>query len=177
MAVHVPLYEISQLEISTLMRPSDNIMSPANGELILKPTQDMVIGCYYLTIMLNRKNNKIKKWYSNEREALVAFSLKKITLHTPILVRYKINPLKFTIVNNIIKLNLKNVYSFENKIILYKKFKSFKNLFKYYLITNIGIFVVNHLKKNNYVLINIFLETTPGRVIFNLNFKNNFNKY
>ena len=176
MAVHVPLYEISQLEISTMMRPSDNIMSPANGELILKPTQDMVIGCYYLTIMLNKKNNNIKKWYPTETEALIAFSLKQITLHTPILIRYKINPLKFTIINNLINLDLKNLGSFEKKIILYKKFKSFKNIFKYYLITNIGIFIVNKLKNNNYVLTNIFLETTPGRLIFNLNFKNNLNK-
>eukprot|EP01035_Chromulina_nebulosa_P022880 gene22880-29635_t len=44
MAVHVPLYEVSQLEARTLMRPSYNVLSPSNGEVILKPTQDMVIG-------------------------------------------------------------------------------------------------------------------------------------
>jgi DNA-directed RNA polymerase subunit beta' len=46
MAVHLPLYESSQLEAKTLMRPSFNVLSPSNGEVILKPTQDMVIGCY-----------------------------------------------------------------------------------------------------------------------------------
>jgi DNA-directed RNA polymerase subunit beta' len=56
MAVHLPLYEASQLEARTMMRPSFNVLSPSNGEVILKPTQDMVIGCYYLTLMINNKH-------------------------------------------------------------------------------------------------------------------------
>jgi DNA-directed RNA polymerase subunit beta' len=56
MAVHLPLYEASQLEARTMMRPSFNVLSPSNGEVILKPTQDMVIGCYYLTLMINNKS-------------------------------------------------------------------------------------------------------------------------
>ena len=54
MAVHLPLYEASQLETRTLMRPCYNVLSPSNGEVILKPTQDMVIGCYYLTLMIKK---------------------------------------------------------------------------------------------------------------------------
>jgi DNA-directed RNA polymerase subunit beta' len=59
MAVHL-LYEASQLEARTQMRPSFNVLSPSNGEVILKPTQDMVIGCYYLTLMINNNKSILK---------------------------------------------------------------------------------------------------------------------
>jgi DNA-directed RNA polymerase beta' subunit len=49
------------------MRPSFNVLSPSNGEVILKPTQDMVIGCYYLTLMINN-NKSILKNGSNEKK-------------------------------------------------------------------------------------------------------------
>jgi DNA-directed RNA polymerase beta' subunit len=39
-------------KLRTMMRPSYNVISPSNGDVILKPTQDMVIGCYYLTLMV-----------------------------------------------------------------------------------------------------------------------------
>ena len=52
MAVHLPLYEASQLEARTMMRPSYNVLSPSNGDVILKPSQDMVIGSYYLTFII-----------------------------------------------------------------------------------------------------------------------------
>eukprot|EP01040_Poterioochromonas_malhamensis_P007380 gene7380-7962_t len=49
MGIHLPLYETTQLEISQLMKPSTNFFSLANSEALIKPTQDMVMGCYYLT--------------------------------------------------------------------------------------------------------------------------------
>jgi DNA-directed RNA polymerase subunit beta' len=70
MAVHLPLYEASQLEARTMMRPSFNVLSPSNGEVILKPTQDMVIGCYYLTLMINNNKSILKKWFTNEKKKL-----------------------------------------------------------------------------------------------------------
>ena len=73
MAVHLPLYEISQLEIRTMMRPCFNVLSPSNGEVILKPSQDMVIGCYYLTAMIQGNKHDWKKWFANEEQALAAF--------------------------------------------------------------------------------------------------------
>ena len=93
MAVHLPLYESSQLEIRTMMRPSYNVLSPSNGEVILKPTQDMVIGCYYLTNMITDYKHSQKKWFGNEIGALTSFYQKKISLHTPILVRYSLQEL------------------------------------------------------------------------------------
>ncbi len=49
MAVHVPLIPEAQIEASVLMLASNNILSPANGQPIAVPSQDIVLGCYYLT--------------------------------------------------------------------------------------------------------------------------------
>ena len=176
MAVHLPLYEASQLEIRTMMRPSFNVLSPANGEVILKPTQDMVIGCYYLTLMITKNQQMVQKWFANEKQALAAFYQKKINIHTPILVRYKIFNLAFEIENK--KLNVQN--SKEN--ILFKEMDiSVMKIFytntvpqKAYLITNIGVLIAQSSLINfeKWYLTNLFLETTPGRLIFSINFKN-----
>ena len=174
MAVHLPLYESSQLEAKTMMRPSYNVLSPSNGEVILKPTQDMVIGCYYLTLMIKKHNNKIKKWFANEKQALMAFYQKKLTIHSPILVRYSINNFKVKVVNNKLyfsdfdtSLNIN-----EKEIIISKIFQVEKSIKKFYLISTIGILVAHFINENNYEITNIFMETTPGRLIFNNNFKN-----
>jgi DNA-directed RNA polymerase subunit beta' len=58
------------------MRPSFNVLSPSNGEVILKPTQDMVIGCYYLTLMINNNKSILKNGSQMKKEALLALSKK-----------------------------------------------------------------------------------------------------
>jgi DNA-directed RNA polymerase subunit beta' len=173
MAVHLPLYESSQLEIRTMMRPSYNVLSPATGEVVLKPTQDMVIGCYYLTLMLYQKKNIIKKWFPNETNALSAFYQKKIDLHTPILVRYPFSELNFKIDNNeLIFLENNNFLNIKKKIIIYKSFE-IKNIEKkYYLLTNIGILIARSINVTKFKLTDLFLETSPGRLLFSINFKN-----
>ena len=172
MAVHLPLYESSQLEVYTMMRPSHNILSPSNGDVILKPTQDMVIGCYYLTIMITNNYYAVKKWFANEKEALSAFYQKKVTIHTPLLVRYsqkdfevKIEhgKMKFFDINTKLSINereitLLNIVGTEEK--------------KFYLITNIGIFISHYYNQNIHHITDFFLETTPGRLIFSINLKN-----
>ena len=156
------------------MRPSYNILSPSNGEVILKPTQDMVIGCYYLTLMIARNPFIIQKWFSNEQEALQAFYQKKLTIHTSILVRYNINSFKIKIGNKKIEF----IDSITNLIINRKSFEILKiyklGLIyeKYFILTNIGIFIAHKTLNNQYELTDIFLETTVGRLIFNINFKN-----
>ena len=58
MAVHVPLSIEAQLEARALMMSSNNILSPANGEPIIVPTQDVVLGLYYMTReLVNAKGN------------------------------------------------------------------------------------------------------------------------
>ena len=177
MAVHLPLYEVSQLEARTLMRPSFNVLSPSNGEVILKPTQDMVIGCYYLTLMIKKQTSPIKKWFSNEKEVLVSFYQKKLTLHTPVLVRYKVSNLQVRVKNEKL-IFLDNSNPLENnskEISIYKIFKLLeKKLEKYYILTNIGIFIA--YKDYYFSVTDFFLETTPGRLIFSINFKNAINK-
>ena len=177
MAVHLPLYEASQLETRTLMRPCYNVLSPSNGEVILKPTQDMVIGCYYLTLMINKIPSLIQSWFSTENDALLAFYQKKLNIHSRILVRYSLNSFKIKIENEKIKF-LDNITSLgtNEKDISILKIYQFGNIFKkYFLITNIGIFIAHNKNKEEYQLTDLFLETTPGRLIFSINFKNAIN--
>jgi len=86
MAVHVPLSYDSQLEARILMLSSHNILSPSNGAPIVHPTQDQVLGCYYLT---KSKNNDLGegKIFSSTDEVIIAYNSKKIGLHAKIKVR------------------------------------------------------------------------------------------
>jgi DNA-directed RNA polymerase subunit beta' len=172
MAVHLPLYEASQLEARTMMRPSYNVLSPSNGEVILKPTQDMVIGCYYLTLMITNNKYIVKKWFANEDQALNAFYQKRITIHTPILVRYSLLNFQIKIEKNRVFFQEKSTFLNQTEIFLYKIFPIGSKGDKYYLITNLGIFIAHKGPYDHYELTNLFLETSPGRLIFSMNFKN-----
>ena len=174
MAVHLPLYESSQLEAKTLMRPSFNVLSPSNGEVILKPTQDMVIGCYYLTLMIIKNNFTVKKWFANEKQALTAFYQKKLTIHTPILVRYPSCNFKINVENNKLKFidTISNLAINKKEIYIHKIFQVEATSQKFYLISTIGILIAHYVSENNYEITDIFMETTPGRLIFSTNFKN-----
>jgi DNA-directed RNA polymerase subunit beta' len=174
MAIHLPLYAASQLEAKTLMRPSSNIFSPSNGHVILKPTQDMVIGCYYLTLMINEVDSNLKKWFANEMIALNAFYNKKLTLHTPILVRYTTSNFKIELINNRIKIcgPPPDILNSNKEILIYKIFQGNDDSTKFYLISTIGILVAYYIDDTNYDITHVFLETTPGRLIFSNNLKN-----
>jgi DNA-directed RNA polymerase subunit beta' len=179
MAVHLPLYESSQLEVKTLMRSSYNVISPSNGEVILKPTQDMVIGVYYLTLMIQNHSFFIKKWFFSEKEALSAFYQKKIELHSPILVRYFLFDMEIKIENGkLFYLNSKNQLQINKKEIIVKKlFPFFSNAIqKYFVLTNMGIFILQENLEKNYYLTDLFLETSPGRILFTINLKNSIKK-
>ncbi|MFC1512567.1 DNA-directed RNA polymerase subunit beta' [bacterium] len=83
MAVHVPLSVESQLEAKLLMLSTNNLLSPASGKPIAVPSQDMVLGCYYLT--------KIKKGCKGEgkvfaltEELIVAYNLEEVDIHASI---------------------------------------------------------------------------------------------
>ena len=175
MAVHLPLYEASQLEIRTMMRPSYNVLSPASGEVILKPTQDMVIGCYYLTLMITKNQQIVQKWFPNEKEALMAFYQKRINIHTPILVRYKIFNFAFVIENTKLKLQAspENLLFKDINIVIHKIYYTKTVPRKAYLITSIGILIAHSgaVQNQKWYLTDLFLETSPGRLIFSMNFK------
>jgi DNA-directed RNA polymerase beta' subunit len=175
MAVHLPLYESSQLESKSLMRPSYNLISPSNGDVILKPTQDMVIGCYYLTLMIKNHSFFLKKWFPNEDEALSAFYQKKIELHSPILVRYVLFHIQIEVENGkLFYHNSKNDFQLNKKEIFIKKiFPLFSySKKKYITLTNIGIFILEENAKKKFTFTDLFFETSPGRLLFMMNIKN-----
>ncbi len=88
MAVHVPLSPSAQLESYFLMLSSRNILSPANGKPLMVPTQDIVIGIYYLT-KEPFEEKKIKHFYGNMNEAIFAYEEGILGLHDWIRFEYK----------------------------------------------------------------------------------------
>ncbi len=88
MAVHVPLSFEAQLEARLLMLAAQNILHPANGRPITVPSQDMVLGCYYLTkIQPGAKGEGM--FFSSTDEVIVALNHNKATIHALIYVRIK----------------------------------------------------------------------------------------
>ena len=98
MAVHVPLSLEAQLEARVLMMSTNNILSPANGKPIIVPSQDMVLGLYYLSMERQEKTpeftedadgNKVEKlpMFSDMAEVHQALETKQVSLHTKVLAR------------------------------------------------------------------------------------------
>ena len=89
MAVHVPLSPKAQIEAELLMLSSNNILSPASGRPLAVPSQDLVLGIYYLT--KSRSNTKGEgRIFSDFDEVILAYEQGEVTTHTPIRVRYTI---------------------------------------------------------------------------------------
>ena len=86
MAVHIPLSVEAQTEARVLMMSTNNILSPANGKPIIVPTQDIVLGIYYMT----RERPYVKglgKVFSNTEEVRIAYDANEVDLHARIKVR------------------------------------------------------------------------------------------
>jgi DNA-directed RNA polymerase subunit beta' len=87
MAVHIPLSPEAQVEASVLMLASHNILSPASGQPITVPTQDMVLGIYYVTkAKVNAKGEG--RVFANIEEVLLALEAKEVETLSPIRLRY-----------------------------------------------------------------------------------------
>ena len=89
MAVHLPLSIEAQSEATVLMLSTNNIFSPADGSPIIGPSLDMVMGCYYLTIMYPLKTDEAMPVYDSTAEAIMAYDQKKISLHDPIKIKLR----------------------------------------------------------------------------------------
>jgi DNA-directed RNA polymerase subunit beta' len=87
MAVHVPLSLESQAEARLLMLASNNILSPATGNPIITPSQDMVLGCYYLTAENHKEQTPSVFYYANIEAAIAAYQHSQVSLHTLVFVR------------------------------------------------------------------------------------------
>ncbi len=101
MAVHVPLSIEAQAEARFLMLSSNNILKLSDGKPVMSPSQDMVLGCYYLTILRREEGKKYNKFfkedengevyvpsrYGSEDEAIMAYETKQVSLQDEIYVR------------------------------------------------------------------------------------------
>lgn len=86
MAVHVPLSAEAQAEARFLMLAAENLLKPSDGRPVVVPTQDMVLGAYYLTMVKDGEPGK-GKMFRDYNEALMAYENRDIGLHTMIKVK------------------------------------------------------------------------------------------
>ena len=149
MAVHIPLSSEAQSECYMLMLAPYNFLSPANGEPIIMPSQDMVLGCYYLTV--NNINNLLgsNHYFSCLNDVILAYDQQQIELHSVIWVRYADE------VNEPLILTKKIVLEDKTSIEYYKNLQIRKD-------------------PNGNVIVT-YLKTTTGRVIFNFTVQKNLN--
>jgi DNA-directed RNA polymerase subunit beta' len=98
MAVHVPLSPEAQAEARFLMLSANNLLKPQDGAPVTVPTQDMVLGSYYLTLVKHDEPGE-GKMFSSINEAMLAYDAHYVGLHSPIKVRVgneDLNELKYT---------------------------------------------------------------------------------
>ncbi|NQT19574.1 MAG: DNA-directed RNA polymerase subunit beta', partial [Planctomycetes bacterium] len=89
MAVHLPLSLEAQSEATILMLSTNNIFSPADGGPIIGPSLDMVLGCYYLTLVRPYRPDDPMPVYDTPAEAIMAYDEKKLGLHDPIKIKLR----------------------------------------------------------------------------------------
>ncbi|HEV7842065.1 MAG TPA: DNA-directed RNA polymerase subunit beta', partial [Pyrinomonadaceae bacterium] len=126
MAVHIPLSPEAQIEAATLMLASNNILSPAHGGPITVPTQDMVLGCYYLTKSRPGAKGEGRTFASTD-DVLIALEMGEVQTLTPIKLRYT---------GKVIDLNK----AFDNQNILHTEPIEFV---KQYMETTVGRVILN----------------------------------
>ncbi|OGW69548.1 MAG: DNA-directed RNA polymerase subunit beta' [Omnitrophica bacterium GWA2_50_21] len=124
MAVHVPLSVEAQMEARVLMLAANNIFSPANGGPIATPSQDIVLGVYYMT----KSQDGLKGegiTFADHEEAVLAFSDREVVLHTKCRLRLKTGQIVDTTVGRILFNNvLPKEYPFVNQVINKSKLAS-----------------------------------------------------
>ena len=142
MAVHIPLCLEAQSEARMLMLAPNNFLSPATGEPILTPSQDMVLGCYYLTANNPTQQISQDQYFYSFEDVLTAYHQNVINLHTFVWVRSEeINETELNLETFVkTKLSDRIIYS-SNEVLLKKD--------------------LNGDTKTKY------LKTTPGRLLLN----------
>lgn len=89
MAIHIPLSIEAQTEARRLMLAPNNFLSPATGDPILLPSQDMILGCYYMTVNnpVYQKFLQSQTYYNNSHEILIAYHQGRLNLHSPVFLK------------------------------------------------------------------------------------------
>ena len=149
MAVHIPLSLEAQAESYMLMLAPYNFLSPANGEPIIMPSQDMVLGCYYLTVNNIKGLFGANHYFANLDDVILAYNQNNLEIHSSIWIRYNYENPNF---ENLIK-----------KIVLKDG-----SLIEYY--ENLQV-----RKDKDGNIIAQYLQTTTGRVILNYTIQKTLN--
>src|SRR6267154_1846289 len=141
MAVHIPLSPEAQIEASTLMLASNNILSPAHGAPIAIPTQDMVLGLYYLT--KSRPGTKGEgRTFASMDDVLIALEMGEVETLSPIKLRYT---------GRVIDL----VKAFDNQNLMHTEPVEFV---KQYMDTTVGRVILNDVLPDEMPFINGLLK-------------------
>ncbi len=141
MAVHIPLSPEAQIEASTLMLAANNILSPAHGSPIAVPTQDMVLGLYYLT--KSRPGTKGEgRTFASMDDVLIALEMGEVETLTPIKLRHT---------GRVIDL----VKAFDNQNLLHTEPIEFS---KQYMGTTVGRVILNDVLPDEMPFINGLLK-------------------
>jgi DNA-directed RNA polymerase subunit beta' len=124
MAVHVPLSYEAQLEAALLMLSSHNILSPQNGSPIVVPTQDIVLGCYYLTKL--REGDKGEGMiFSSPEEVIIAYNNRVVGLHARIKVKFNGELIETTTGRVIFNQIVPDEMGYFNQLLIKKTFGGF----------------------------------------------------
>ncbi len=141
MAVHIPLSPEAQIEAATLMLASNNILSPAHGSPIAVPTQDMVLGLYYLTKARPKTKGEGRTFASND-DVLIALEMGEVETLTPIKLRYSGKVIDLT-------------KAFDNQNVLHTEPIEFN---KQYMDTTVGRVILNDVLPDEMPFINGLLK-------------------
>ncbi len=124
MAVHLPLSYEAQLEASVLMLASHNILSPQNGSPILVPTQDIVLGCYYLTKVLPGAEGE-GLIFNDAKEVIIAHDNGALDLHAKIKIKINNELVETTTGRVIFNQIVPEEMGFFNELLIKKVFSGF----------------------------------------------------
>ncbi len=123
MAVHVPLSEEAQREARELMLSSTNLLKPATGDPIVSPTQDIVLGCYYLTKVKEGMRGE-GRIFSSRVEARMAYDHGIIDINAPITIYTGKEKLAATIGRIIFNETLPSDFEFVNRLVTKKELQN-----------------------------------------------------
>jgi DNA-directed RNA polymerase subunit beta' len=143
MAVHIPLSIEAQAECYMLMLAPYNFLSPANGEPIIMPSQDMVLGCYYLTVNNIKGLLGSNHYFASLNDVILAYNQNKIEIHSGIWIRIQ-EPIPSSLdVIKTLKLNDDTVIEYyENRQI--RKTKN-GEIIVHYIKTTTGRAILNYI--------------------------------
>jgi len=140
MAVHVPLSTEAKMEARLIMLSSNNIFSPAHGDPIVTPTQDIVLGCYYLSKMRKGAQGE-GKIFSNPDEVIYAYEDKMVNMHAKIKVRIDSELIETTVgrvlFNDILPKRMKFVNKLLNKKAISEIIKECYETFGYHEVVSL----------------------------------------